>query len=63
MPSVHRRGLSNIDCVGRSLPVCTQYLQHKHNDTAVKVAEYAHKFAKRQCKTYPKGMTDVAESS
>ncbi|XP_052223069.1 uncharacterized protein LOC127838971 [Dreissena polymorpha] len=46
-------GLKNIECVGHS-PVCTQYLQHKHNDTAVKVAEYAHKFAKRQCKTYPK---------
>lgn len=58
------RGLSNIDCVGRSLPVCTQYLQHKHNrtvqDAKVKVAwvnvadlEYAHTFAKKRCKIWP----------
>ncbi|KAH3809656.1 hypothetical protein DPMN_138031 [Dreissena polymorpha] len=70
MPSVHRRGLRNIDCVGRSLPVCTLYLQHKYNRTVqdAKVAwvnvadlEYAHTFAEKRCRIWSKGMNDVKQ--
>lgn len=59
----NRLGRNYIDCVAKSLPTCTTYLQFKYNesmegspvDFQVSSLEYAGIFAENRCKMWPDG--------